>query len=82
MKKTVVKQVKELTSTVQPDILTPDAEANIVFSASTDMTALCRNFGQVSTLDSPDLSKCHVTGKGLEVANVGETSTAVLQAFN
>ena len=48
MKTTVVKQVKELTTTVQPDILTPNTEADIVFSASADLAALCRSFGQVA----------------------------------
>ena len=76
MKTTVLKQVKELTTTVQPDALEP---ADIAFSASADITNLCRHFGQV---DSPDPSKCHATGKGLEVGIVGQTSTAILQACN
>ena len=82
MKTTVLKQVKELTTTVQPDALKPNIKADIVFSASADITDLCRHFGQVSTLGSPDPSKCHATGKGLEVGIVGQTSTAVLQAYN
>ena len=82
MKTTVLKQVKELTTTVQPDALKPNTKANMVFSASANITALCHGFGQVSTPVSPDLSKCHATGKGLEVGIVGQTSTAVLQACN
>ena len=82
MKTTVLKQVKELTMTVQPDTLKPNTKADIVFSASADITDLCRHFGQVSTLGSPNLSKCHAIGKGLEVGIVGQTSTAVLQALN
>ena len=31
---------------------------------------------------SADPSKCHVTGKGVEVAAVGEESTAILQAVS
>ena len=31
---------------------------------------------------SPDSSKCHATGKGLEVAVVGEKSTCILHAVN
>ena len=54
----------------------------MVFSASADITTLCRGFGQVSTPTSPDPSKCHATGKGLEVGIVGQTSTAVLQVCN
>ena len=82
MKTTVLKQVKELTTTVQPDALKPNTKADIVFSASADITDLCHHFGQVSTLGSPDPSKCHATGKGLEVGIVGQTSTAILQACN
>ena len=82
MKTTVLKQAKKLTTTVQPDALKPNLEKNIRFSASADTTTLCRRFGKVSTPDSPDPSKCHATGKGLEVGIVGQTSTAVLQVCN
>ena len=82
MKTTVLKQVKELITTVQPDALKPNTKADIVFSASANITALCRRIGQVSTPTSPDPSKCHATGKGLEVGIVGQTSTAVLQVCN
>ena len=74
MKTTVLKQVKELTTTVQPDALKPNTKVDIVFSASADITNLCRGFGQFPSL--------HATGKGLDVGIVGQTSTAVLQAFN
>ena len=82
MKTAVLKQVKELTTTVQPDALKPNTKADMVFSASADITTLCRGYGQVSTPTSPDPSKCHATGKGLEVGIVGQTSTAILQACN
>ena len=81
MKTTVLKQVKELTTTVQPDALKPNTKADIVFSASADITNLCRRFGQVAVPSGPpDPSKCHATGKGLEVGIIGQTSTAILQA--
>ena len=83
MKATVVKQVKELTTTVQPASLQPNTEADIGFSASADITASCRQFGQVALPSgSPDPSKCHISGKGLEVAEVGQKATAILQVFN
>ena len=82
MKSSVVKQVKELTTTFPPDMLKPSTEADAIFSALADVTAACRNYGQVSALGSPDPSKCHATGKGIEAAVVGEMSTAVLQAVN
>ena len=81
MKSSVVKQVKELTTTFPPDMLKPSTEADAIFSALADVTTACRNYGQVSDTDLPDPSKCHATGKGI-AAVVGEMSTAVLQAVN
>ena len=82
MKTTVLKQVKELTTTVQPDALKPNTKPNFKFSASAGITDICHRFGKLSTVGSPDPSKCHATGKGLETGIVGQTSTAILKAFN
>ena len=79
MKTNTVHQVKELTT---PDTLKPNTEADMVFSALADLTAMCKTYGQIFTSGSPDPSKCHTTGKGLEVAVVGEKSTAILHAIN
>ena len=59
-----------------------NTEANMTFSASQEVTALCQNYGTVYAAQDLCPSKCHVTGKGLEVAVVGEMSTAVLQTVN
>ena len=75
-----IHQVKELATLFQADTLKPNTEANMVFSALADLTAMCQSYGQVFTSGSPDPSKCHTTGKGLEVAVVGEKSTAILHA--
>ena len=83
MKSSVVKQVKELTTTFLPGMLKPSTEADAIFSALADVATACRNYGQVLTRDVlPDPSKCRATGKGIEAAVVGEMSTAVLQAVN
>ena len=82
MKSSVVKQVKELTTTFPLDMLNPSTEADMIFSALADVATECKNYGQVSALDLPDPSKCYITGKGIEAAVVGEMSTAVLQAIN
>ena len=81
MKINTVHQVKELTTPFQPDTLKPNTEADMVFSALADLTAMCQSYGQVFPSGLPDLSKCHTTGKGLEVAVVGEKSTAILHAL-
>ena len=78
MKTNTVHQVKELTTPFQADTLKPNTEVDMVFSALADLTAMCQSYGQVFASGSPDPSKCHTTGKGLEVAVVGEKSTAIL----
>ena len=82
MKTNTVHQVKELTTPFQANTMKPNTEADMVFSALAELTAMCQNYGQVFTSGSPDPSKCHTTGKGLEVAVVGEKSTAILHAIS
>ena len=82
MKANTVRQVNELTTPFQPDFLEPNTQADMVFLALADMTAVCQNYGQVFSLSSPDPSKCRITGKRTEITVVGEKSTAVLQSIN
>ncbi len=82
IKTTIMKQFKELTTPFQPHLLKPDTEADITFSTSPDVTVQCQQYGKISSPGSPDPSRCHATGKGLEVAVVGEKSSALLQAVN
>ena len=82
MKANTVHQMKELTTPFQPDTLKPNTEADMVFSALADLTAACKNYGQIFPSCSPDPSKCHATGKGLEVAVVEVKSTAILHAVS
>ena len=77
-----VHQVKELTIPFLADTLKPNTEADMVFSALADLTAMCQSYGQVFSSGSPDHSKCQTTGKGLEVAVVGEKFTAILHAVS
>ena len=82
MKKPVVKQVKEITAEFKAEVLVPQEQADIRFSASTpELTRTCQQFGKVySCPASPE--RCYATGKGLEVATVGEQATAVLHAVD
>ena len=82
MKANTVHQMKELTTPFQPDTLKPNTEADIVFSALADLTAACKNYGQIFRSGSPDPSKCRATGNGLKVAMVGVKSAAFLHAFS
>ena len=82
IKTNVARQVKELTTPFPSDIIEPTVEVDMKFSSSPNMTAMCQNFGEVFTLGSPDPSKCKVTGRGLEEAEVEEKAKVVLQAIN
>jgi tripartite motif-containing protein 2/3/tripartite motif-containing protein 71 len=81
MKKGVVKQIKEMTDNFKPDMLPPCEPANVKFIASPELTQACQQFGRVLFQQiSPE--KCYATGKGLEVAELGERATAVLHVVD
>ena len=66
MKSNTMDQIKELTIPFQEDTLKPNTEADIVFSAPENVTAVYQDFGQVLLLNYfPDPSKCQITGSGL-----------------
>lgn len=49
MKMTLETQVKELTSSFEPDTLKPDVEADITYSASPDIVKLLQSHGEIFT---------------------------------
>ena len=81
MKKTIMKQIKEMTDNFKPDMLPPCERANVRFIASTELVQICQKFGVVF-LDDACPEKCYASGKGLEVAEPGERATAVLHVVN
>ena len=81
MKKTVVKQIKEMTDNFKPNMLIPCEPANIGFKPLPDLTQPCQLFGKVYfQKTSPE--KCYATGKGMKVAEIGEIATAVLHVVD
>ena len=82
MRKAIANQVKELTTTFQPDVLKPDTKDDMIFSVPENFTRECQSYGQVFSLNMPDPSKCSATGGGLSAAKVGEKSIAVLKAID
>ena len=82
MKRPVVKQVEEIITEFKAEVLAPQEQADIRFSANTlELTQTCQQFGQVySHPVSPE--RCYATGKGLEVATVGEQAVATLHAMD
>ena len=81
MKKAVVKQIKEMTDNFKRDMLPPCELADVKFVSSPELTQACRQFGHVY-IPKVSPEKCHVTGKGMEVAEVGERATAVLHVLD
>ena len=81
VKKTVMKQAKEMTHNFKPDTLSPCDLANIKFFASSELELACQEFGEVY-LQEACPKKCTATGKGVEVAKVGERATAVLHVVD
>ena len=78
MKKTVVKQIKEMTDNFEPDMLIPCEPANVKFLSPSVLASACQQFGEVY-LQHVSPEKCCATSKGLEVAKLGEIVTLVLQ---
>ena len=81
VKKTVMKQAKEMTDNFKPDTLSPCERANIKFFAPSELELACQEFGEVY-LQEACPKKCTATGKGVEVAKVGERATAVLHVVD
>ena len=78
MKKPVVKQMNDLTSSFKPETLAPVERVNQKFTHSqAELTKTCQQFGEVYCCPvCPE--KCVATGPGSQVAVVGETATVSL----
>ncbi len=79
MKKTVAKQVKELTAPFKADTLKPKTRANMATSFSEDVIGMCQKFGEVhvSVLDS---SQRRASIKGAKIKVKDECIRASLPA--
>ena len=81
MKKSVMKQIKEMTDNLKPDMLPPCEMANVKFNSPPEVTQAYQQFGEVYLLKIyPE--ECYATGKGLEVAEPGNRATAVVHVFD
>ena len=81
MKKTVVKQIKEMTNNFKPDMLPPCESANVKLIPSSDLTQACQQFGKVY-IQHTSPEKCYAVGKGLKVAEVSKKATAILHVVD
>ena len=77
IKNGVMKQIKEMTDNFKPDMLPPCENANVKFTSSLPIQVRqLQQFGKVHLKASPE--KSYATGKGLEIAKVGERATAIV----
>ena len=80
MEKPVVRQMKEMCAEFETNKLAPQEQADMALTASSELLPACQQFGQVHSGVCPE--KCYAIGKGLEVATVGEQSTATVHAID
>ena len=77
IKKTVMKQIKEMTDNFKPDVLSPCEQADIKFIPSPKLAQACQQFGEVC-VNPVSPGKCYAIDKGIKVAEVGEKVTVLL----
>ena len=80
-KKPVVQQIEGMMAEFKSDALALVELADLKFIATTEFTPACKQFGKVYA-DPVSPEKCHATGKGLELATVGEQATATLHVVD
>ena len=81
VKKTAMKQMKEMTDNFKPDSLFPCEAANVTFIASgPNLTQACQEFGRV-VLQTPSPKNCYTTGI-VKMVKIDEKVTAVLHAVD
>ena len=78
-KKPVVQQIEEMTAEFKPELLALVERADLKFIATAELAPACRQFGKIFTV-SPE--KFHATGKGLELATVGEQATVTMHVVD
>ena len=81
IKKTVMKQIKEMTDNFKPDMLPPCELAYIEFIPSPKLAQACQQFGDVR-VNSVSPENCYATGKGIKVAELGERVTVILNTVD
>ena len=77
VKKTVMKQVREMINHFNPDKLPPCELANVKFVSSPDLTPACQQFGAVY-LQQAYPKECYAAGEGLKEAKPNQIATTIL----
>ncbi len=79
----ITKVSGQSSNVLQPDMLKPITESDIVFAYEEYFIDQCKMFGRVFAAGSPDPSKCYITSKSLEsAASSLVKGTVVLQVVD
>ena len=83
IKKTIMKQIKEMTDKFKPDKLAPCEAADQRFVPSPKLAEVCQQFGKVCVgTDKVSPKKCYVVGKGVKSTEMGKRTTVILHTVN
>ena len=82
MAKPFVQQVQDVTSSLKPESLQQEEQADLEFKCSqNELLQMCQQYGQV--MANPLChAKCSAEGDGLKLAVVGERTTATVEVVN
>ena len=81
MKGSLLQQISQLTGDLNPGILAPKEEANILLVADSDLRRACEKFAEVVTY-SVCPEKCYCTGDGIKGAKIGERATLIVHTID
>ena len=74
--------LNQITTTLNPDTLAPEEEADIFLVADNDLHHACEKFAEVVVAQSVCPDKCYSTGNGLKRATVGEPTTVTVHTVD
>ena len=77
VKKTVVRQIKEIINSIKLEKLYPCESPNVSFLVSPEMLQCCKQFGEVCKVNI-SAENSYATGKGLKIAVPGEEAMAIV----
>ena len=84
MKAPVLKQVQQITTEFNPDILTPKEEANMLLVTGNipDLNQACREVADVVEKCAVSVNTSYIDTKGMETTTVGQTTSLTLHAID
>ena len=82
MKVSMLKQIGQITTDFNPDMLVPEEEADILLVADTNLHDACEKFAVVISQNMAYPEKCYPTGNGLKSATLGQPTTVIVHTIS